>query len=75
MKLLIVLLVVLAGVWLWRRGRRLSAPRANRAAGAQALPMVRCQRCGVHVPGNEVVSGHAGAPYCSAAHRRESEGG
>ena len=73
MKLLIVLLVVLAGVWLWRRGRRLSAPRANRAAGAPALPMVRCQRCGVHVPGNEVVTGREGA-YCSAAHRRESEG-
>ena len=73
MKLLIVLLGVRAGGWVWRRERRLSSLRANRAAGAQALAMVCCQRCGVHVPGNEVVTGREGA-YCSAAHRRESEG-
>ena len=72
MKLLVVLLVVLAGVWLWRRGQRRPPPTSG-AAHRPALPMVSCQRCGVHVPGNEVVSGRAGA-YCSAAHRRESEG-
>lgn len=78
MKMLVLLLVLLAAVWLWRRGRRLPpagpAPHSG-AAQPPALPMVRCQRCGMHVPGNEVVSGRAGAPYCSAAHRRESEGG
>ena len=77
MKLLVLLLVVLVAVWLWQRGRRLppSADAPRRQADSPALPMVRCQRCGVHVPGNEVVNGRAGAPYCSVAHRRESEGG
>ena len=75
MKLLIVLLVVLAGVWLWRRGRRLSAPPQRPAgrSGRPTLPMVRCTRCGVHLPGEDAVAGRQG-PYCSAAHQRESEG-
>lgn len=73
MKLLVVLLVVLVGVWLWRRRRLPPAPPPG-AGGQQTLPMVRCARCGMHVPGNEVVTGRAGAAYCSAAHRRESEG-
>ncbi len=74
MKLLVLLLVLLVAVWLWQRGRRLPpSAEAPRRAEPPALPMVRCQRCGVHVPGNEVVTGRAGS-YCSAAHRRESEG-
>lgn len=74
MKLLILLLAILAGVWLWQRGRRLERTRdETRRDDAQTLPMVRCARCGMHVPGNEVVSGRQGS-YCSAQHRRESEG-
>ena len=74
MKFLIVLLVVLGGVWLWKRGRdgRLrDKPPAARPT--QALPMVRCARCGTHVPGHEAVAGRRGS-YCTSAHRRESEG-
>ncbi|MDO5626365.1 MAG: PP0621 family protein [Pseudomonadota bacterium] len=74
LKLLIVLLAVLAGVWLFKRGRRLpDAPRPPRPASRPALPMVRCARCGTHVPGNEALPGRSGS-YCSAAHRQESEG-
>ena len=73
MKLLVLLLVLLAGVWLWKRGRRLSQkappPRGERAA----LPMVRCQQCGMHVPGHEAVAGRLGS-YCSAEYRRYGEG-
>ena len=73
MKLLILLLAVLAGVWLWRRGRRLERTQEEtRQNDAKALPMVRCLRCGVHVPGNEVVPGRQGS-YCSVTHREESE--
>ena len=74
MKLLIVLLAVLAGVWLWKRGRA-RALHDRKAPGkpTKALPMVRCARCGTHVPGNEAVVGRHGS-YCTSAHRRESEG-
>jgi uncharacterized protein len=71
-KLLIALLAVLAGVWLWQRGRRVSSVQA-RSGPTQALPMVRCARCGTHVPAPEAVAGRAGR-YCCASHRRESEG-
>ena len=64
MKLLVLLLVIPAAVWLWQRGRR---------AERKALPMVRCHHCGVHLPGSDAVNGRDGA-YCSVAHRRESEG-
>ena len=73
MKLPVLLLVVLAGVYLWKRGRRLSQSARPPRNGQAALPMVRCQQCGTHVPGNEAVTGRLGS-YCSAAHRRDSEG-
>ncbi len=74
MKLLVVLLVVLAGVWLWKRGRSRSPESAAAPPNpTRALPMVRCARCGTHVPGNEAVVGRQGN-YCTLAHQRESEG-
>ncbi|AVO35739.1 PP0621 family protein [Ottowia oryzae] len=73
MKLLVVLLTVLAGVWLWKRGRQRQVPPRARPAPAPTLPMVRCTRCGTHVPGDEAIAGQRGT-YCSTAHRRESEG-
>lgn len=74
MKLLILLLAVLAGVWLWKRGRQTARMESRqRRPSEPLLPMVRCARCGTHVPGDEVVTGRHGS-YCSAAHRRESEG-
>ena len=75
MKALVVLLVVLFGVWLWRRGRRLHAPGPPPARpGTTAQPMVACARCGVHVPQSAAVMGRQGV-YCCPAHRREAEGG
>ncbi|MEZ5607842.1 MAG: PP0621 family protein [Burkholderiaceae bacterium] len=75
MKLLVVLLVVLFGVWLWRRGSRLSAPPPPPARpGGAVQAMVACARCGVHVPQSSAVTGRKGS-YCCAAHRRETEDG
>lgn len=75
MKLVVLLLIALAGVWLWQRGRRGGGARtAARPAGKnQALPMARCARCGMHVPASEAVAGRQGS-YCCAGHRREAEG-
>ena len=87
MKALAVLLAVLAGVWLaaskmgantpWRRGQRLqqkpARPQAPTATSLRVLPMVRCARCGTHLPSTEVIVGRHGS-YCCFAHRQEAEG-
>lgn len=72
MKYLLILLVILAVVWLMRRG---SAPRHGRNEQARpkdarhAQPMVECAHCGVHLPASEAVIGVEGRTYCSEAHR------
>ena len=73
MKLLVLLVVILGAVWLWQRGRRAPKAAGHKKAARQAVPMVRCRRCGVHLPGSDAVAGREGS-YCSTAHRRESEG-
>lgn len=74
MKLLVVLLALLLGVWLWRRGRSVRVQDDGQRPGAVPQPMVRCAHCGVHLPRDGAVAGHAGL-YCSVEHRREAEGG
>lgn len=74
MKILLWLVVILAGVWLWRSR---SAPADKAAApkppaAPERLDMVRCCRCGLHIPVNEAVTGQQG-PYCSQDHLQQSE--
>ena len=75
MKILIVLLAVLAGVWLWKRGKRLEQSKRppRRSQRREVQPMLSCAVCGVHVPQTDAVVGQRGS-YCSAAHRRQAEG-
>lgn len=77
MKMLVFLLSVLAGVWLWRRGRRPARTGqhvAPRGAPGTPVLMVRCTHCGTHVPAHDALEGRKGMPYCSAAHRDAGEG-
>ncbi len=82
MKLLLLLAVILLAVWLWRSGRGEAAapkPRAKRKAEDRAAPaapqeMVRCARCGLHLPLTEAVASRQ-AHYCSSEHRRQTEPG
>lgn len=71
MKLLIVLLAILFGVWLWRRGRKVSRAAA-RQKQLQTEDMIACAHCGVHVPRSTSVTGHRGS-YCCAAHQHQAE--
>lgn len=75
MKLLILLLAVLGGVWLWKRGRRLeqSKQAPPKSSRREVQPMLSCAVCGVHVPQTDAVKGQRGS-YCSVAHRRQAEG-
>lgn len=74
MKLLLILAVVLAGVWLWRSNRQ-SDPRLHREktkVEPPPLDMVRCKLCSVHFPATDGVQGKKGW-YCSADHRQRAE--
>ena len=69
MKLLLFLVVVLFGLWLWRRGRTADAPATQRPTILPEAPhMVQCLHCQIHLPPEEAMRGLLG-PYCSAAHR------
>jgi uncharacterized protein len=74
MKFLLVILMVLAGIWLWRANRP-SDPKLHRQktkAAPEPLDMVRCTLCSVHVPSVDAVQGKKG-PYCSADHLHLAE--
>lgn len=72
MKLLMLLAVVVAIVWLWRSARGPAAPKASRPTAPNPTAMVRCAVCAVHVPEAEVITGQRGS-YCSEQHRRQAE--
>ena len=79
MKYLVLAVIVLIAIaWLRQQGRRSRGdsppqrpPDANPAASAAAAPqdMVRCARCGLHVPAADAVTDAAGRTYCCVAHR------
>ncbi len=83
MKFILVILVVLAGVWLWRRSRAEEA-REEAEKAAQALKpkpppavqapaeMVSCRHCGLHLPAADALTGKQGH-YCSADHLHRHE--
>ena len=68
-RLLVLILLVVLAVWLlWR------ALRGSRPAGAEKSPLeqqdlVRCARCGVHLPRSEARQAE-GALYCGEEHAR-----
>lgn len=76
MKFVLLLLLVLIGVLLWRTKRPAATrPDPNQPPSQpapEALDMVRCTWCAVHVPVAEAVQGKNG-PYCCPDHRRQAE--
>lgn len=79
MKYLVVVLVVLAGLWLWRNQRKSDADerREERAAAKPPpepplLEIVACPVCGLHLPSRDAVQGKL-ALYCSSDHRQQAE--
>jgi uncharacterized protein len=77
MKIVLVLIAVLVGVWLFRSSRRASRnptkPERSSANPAVAqLEMVRCLHCDLHLPKSDAVTGRRGI-YCSLEHRQSAE--
>jgi uncharacterized protein len=79
MKYAVVILVVLLGVWLWRKNRAddrsetpAKPPRKDAAPIGAPQMMVSCAVCGVHLPQSDALPGKY-KHYCSLAHRQERE--
>ena len=72
MKLLILLLAILFGLWLWKRGRSAAKVSAQDNASDRNKPnlpiMAQCLYCQVHLPMEDAFRGRLGL-YCSDAHR------
>jgi uncharacterized protein len=69
MKYLIVVLVIVVVGWLLLRERKPKAPAARAGPLPQALEVVACRHCGLHLPRIDCVEDRSGV-YCSEAHRR-----
>ncbi len=82
MKILLVLVLVLAGVWLFRASRKSARQKTGHKTGndarqmdkpaTMALDMVRCGHCDTHLPEADAIAGKRGL-YCSAEHRQQAE--
>lgn len=74
MKFLLLIVVVLAGVWLWRVNRPAdTSQKVNKPPlSPEPQDMVRCLECGMHLPSAEAIQGKKGV-YCSADHRQRAE--
>ncbi|OIR18264.1 hypothetical protein GALL_15920 [mine drainage metagenome] len=68
MSRLLFLFAVIIVVYLLLRSYRRQSPRQD--APASAEEMVRCVKCGVHLPKSESILA-GGNFYCSDEHRRE----
>lgn len=65
---LLLLLVILAPLIWWvrvRRQNRVAPPPTH-----EPIDMVRCARCGVHLPQPDAHADAQGRRYCSEAHRQ-----
>jgi uncharacterized protein len=72
-KIILVFLGLLLAWWMLKRYRRRIDGNESRPPG-ESEDMVRCERCGVHLPRSEsLVAG--GKHYCSVEHRRERQAG
>lgn len=69
-KFVLLAIAVAAALWLLRGMRRRAADDDGAPAPRDAESMVRCARCGVHLPRGESVAS-AGRFFCSPQHQRE----
>jgi uncharacterized protein len=70
-KLIVLIVIFAAAWWLLRRYLRalIAKGRADPASPPAAEAMVRCERCGVHLPRSECISRNEQV-FCSEEHAR-----
>jgi len=74
MRYVLIFLAVLLLAWRWRASRSTPKPTARQPQNTapNALTMVRCSHCGVHLPAHDAVQGASGT-YCGADHLGQAE--
>lgn len=74
MKFLLLFFIFMVLLWQWRHAREQKVKVAARknAPAKDAIEMVQCAHCGVHLPATDAVKGADGL-YCSALHRQARE--
>ncbi len=70
-KILLLALVFAVAFWLLRRYRRHIDRDPSRNPASATEDMVRCARCGIHIPRAEGVAAEEDRYFCSAEHERE----
>lgn len=73
-KYLLVAVVIVVVFFLMRSVRRKAGQERPQAPSPEGGDMVRCSRCGIHLPRNEAV-GATELFFCSAEHEREYRDG
>jgi uncharacterized protein len=68
-KIILLVLGLLLVYWVLKRYRRRMNDDAGPRQGAGNEDMVRCERCGVHLPRSESIATH-GRYYCSPEHQQ-----
>jgi len=67
-RLLFLLAIIAAAIWLWRRFTRPTTTRPSPDdSRSQPAPMVRCAQCGVHTPRIHALT-KDNQWFCSQAH-------
>jgi uncharacterized protein len=75
MRFIVLIILVVLAVWLIRRAIRASraGPPMQKQASVQQQELVRCARCGVHLPRSEAREA-GGLTYCGEEHARLGAG-
>lgn len=68
LRILLFIVLIVVAYLLWRR-----FIAQNRPPDRQFAPMVRCARCGVHLPGSEAIR-IGSQSFCSQEHARLGTG-
>ncbi len=72
MKFIVLLIVILAVVWIARKGSRRAVGKGRDRPPLPREDIVACGQCGLHLPRSEALPGRGGV-FCSEAHRAEFE--
>jgi len=72
MKYLLIFAIVAWLAWRWRSSRFQSRASAQSKSDGAPTDMQRCNRCGLHVPTRESITGKSGF-YCCQEHLQQAE--